>query len=99
MAETLVEFDTIIRDADGTRWAPRVCGCVAADGLWEGWIEFTPTSGTIDPVRTRRETEQPNRMDLMYWAQGLTQIYLEGALRRALELPAVPPPRRAARPS
>ena len=89
MAEALVEFDTIVRGPDGTRWAPRACGGIAADGLWEGWIEFTPTHESIDPVRTRRETEQPNRDDLMYWAQGLSQAYLEEALRRALE----PPPR------
>jgi hypothetical protein len=85
MAETLVEFDTIVRGPDGTRWAPRACGRVPDDGLWEGWIEFTPTVESIDPVRTPRETEQPNRDDLMYWAQGLSQAYLEGALRRALE--------------
>jgi hypothetical protein len=98
MTETLVEFDTLIRSADGTRWAPRVCGCTA-NGSWEGWIEFTPTSGALEPVRTPRETEQPNRTDLMYWAQGLTRIYLEGALHRALEPPAELLPRRVARPS
>jgi hypothetical protein len=89
MAEVFVEFDTTIRGAEGTRWGPRACGGIAADGLWEGWIEFTPNDDSVDPVRTPRETAQPNRDDLMYWAQGLTQVYLEGALRRALE----PPPR------
>jgi hypothetical protein len=84
MAEVLVEFDTVIPGADGTKWAPRVCGRVAPDSLWEGWIEFTPLDDAVDPVRTMRETEQPNRGELMYWAQGLTQAYLEGALARAL---------------
>jgi hypothetical protein len=51
------------------------------DGLWEGWIEFLATTGA---ARTERETSQPNRADLMYWAQGLTHTYLEGALTRAL---------------
>ena len=32
----------------------------------------------------RRETTQPNRTDTLYWATGLTPIYLEGALQRAL---------------
>jgi hypothetical protein len=35
-------------------------------------------------VRTARETTQPNRTDLLYWASGLTAVYLEGALTRAL---------------
>ncbi len=96
MAEILVEFDTAVYGADGTRWAPRVCGGVAVDGLWEGWIEFTPIDEAIDGVRTARETEQPNRGDLMYWAQGLTQTYLEGALSRALSRPPARP-RRASR--
>lgn len=84
MAELLVEFDTTIRADDGTHWHPRVWGAIADDALWEGWVEFLP-AGTDDRVaiRTGRETEQPKRSDLMYWAQGLTQVYLEGALQRA----------------
>jgi hypothetical protein len=34
-------------------------------------------------MRTGRETTQPNRPDLLYWATGLTAVYLEGALDRA----------------
>ena len=84
MAELLVEFDTTIRADDGTRWYPRVWGAIADDALWEGWVEFLP-AGTDDreAIRTGRETEQPKRSDLLYWAQGLTQVYLEGALQRA----------------
>jgi hypothetical protein len=89
VAEVLVEFVGTIIGRDGTRWIPRACGRVADDGLWEGWIEFLPLSDSTDPVRTPRETEQSNRDALMYWAQGLTQIYLEAAFVRALE-----PPRR-----
>jgi hypothetical protein len=32
-----------------------------------------------------RETTQPNRRDTDYWASGLTYVYLEGALHRALK--------------
>ena len=95
MAEVLVEFDTSLRDTEGTRWGPRVCGRVANDGLWEGWIEFTPDVDSIDPIRTARETQQSSRDALMYWAQGLTKVYLESALERALE----PPRARRGRPS
>jgi hypothetical protein len=67
------------------------------DGLWEGWIEFIPTDGGA-PLRSRRETTQPNRDDAVYWATGLTPVYLEGALERALRptvrhiAPNIPPP-------
>jgi hypothetical protein len=53
------------------------------DGLWQGWIEFFPLDGG-DPIRSGRETTQPNLADAEYWATGLTHVYLEGALRRAL---------------
>jgi hypothetical protein len=49
-------------------------------------------------VRTPRETTQPNHADLIYWASGLSAIYLEGALTRAaepppeIETPLVSPP-------
>ena len=84
MAEVLVQFETIVAGPSGSRWIPRACGRAQADGLWEGWIEFEPVNSADQPRRTARESVQPNRNDLLYWAQGLTQTYLEGALRRAL---------------
>src|SRR5947199_325543 len=83
MAEVFVEFDVVIIGPDGVGWVPRACGREDASGLWEGWIEFVP-DGSAEPVRTQRETIQPNRVDLMYWSQGLTRVYLESALLRAL---------------
>jgi hypothetical protein len=87
MADVFVEFDTVIRGPDGTGWMPRVCGRENQSGLWEGWLEFVPDRITAEPVRTQRETEQPNRDDLMYWAQGLSHVYLEDALARVLAPP------------
>jgi hypothetical protein len=55
-------------------------------GGWQGWIEFVPFAGG-SPIRSQRETTQPNRTDTEYWATGLTPVYLEGALRRALATP------------
>jgi hypothetical protein len=57
--------------------------------MWEGWIEFIPVDGGT-AIRSPRETTQPNYTDTKYWATGLTRIYLEGALTRALA-PAPPP--------
>src|SRR5262245_44150121 len=53
------------------------------DGKWQGWIEFLPLDGST-PIRSGRETTQPNRIDVEYWATGLTTVYLQGALQRAL---------------
>jgi hypothetical protein len=83
MAEVLVEFDAAFPGPDGARYAPRACARMADDGRWEGWIEFSDVeTGAV--IRSARETTQPSRDDVMYWATGLTRVYLEGALDRAL---------------
>jgi hypothetical protein len=83
MAEVLVDFDIQLQGPDGRMYGARACGREREDRLWEGWIEFDPTGGG-DAVRTGRETTQPNRADLFYWATGLTASYLDGALLRTL---------------
>jgi hypothetical protein len=84
MAEVLRSFDTPITHASGSYHA-RVVGRLAEDGMWEGWLEFVPieqggTELAVSPVESR----QPERAYLEYWAQGLTPVYAEGALDRAL---------------
>ncbi len=88
MAETLLKFRHPVAAPDGTAYEARACGGPTSGGTWQGWIEFVPIDGG-EPVRSPRETTQPNRADTEYWATGLTQVYLEGALRRALSAPAV----------
>lgn len=88
MAEVLVKFTEPVRGSDGTLYSAQACGGIAEDGLWEGWIEF---EGGGNAVRTGRETEQPNMADLTYWAQGLSMVYLEGALARATKEPIAEP--------
>ena len=86
MAETLLVYQKRVVAADGTSYEARACGAPMAGSTWEGWIEFVPRDGGR-PVRSGRETTQPNRADTEYWATGLTPVYLEGALRRALDAP------------
>ena len=93
MAEVLVRYVAKMFGKDGTEYTAQACGGIAEDGLWEGWIEFTGNDGS---VRTGRETEQPNRDALIYWAEGLTVAYLEGALVRATSTPRVIAPREVA---
>ena len=83
MAEVLAEFADILTDDSGTRYRARACGSTMADGKWQGWLEFIPLDGKR-PIRSSRETTQPNHADTLYWATGLTPVYLEGALDRAL---------------
>ena len=78
MAEMLVEFSDSIADSDGITYAARACGAESDNGHWQGWIEFVPMDGG-DAIRSGRETTQPNRTDTLYWATGLTQVYLERA--------------------
>ncbi len=94
VAETLLQFHMHVAAPDGELYEARACGSPLPGGTWQGWIEFIPLGGG-EPLRSPRETTQPNRADTEYWATGLTEVYLEGALRRALEKPlAVPVPPR-----
>src|SRR5436190_7356957 len=97
MAETLQQYSGIIVADDRSEYEARACGAAMPDGLWQAWIEFVPV-GDGPPLRSPRETTQPNRADAVYWASGLSRIYLEGALGRArakpIEVPVTqkPPP-------
>lgn len=84
MSEILVSFDESIARSDGVEYFAQVMGRERNDGLWEGWLEFAPVEGSAERVRSGRETTQPKRRDIEYWAQGLTRVYLMGALERAL---------------
>jgi hypothetical protein len=68
---------------DGTTYVVWVCGEERVDGTWEGWLEFHPADANQPILVTERETSQPNRAALEYWAGGLEPVYLEGALARA----------------
>ena len=82
MAEVLVSFDQPVRDELGEFHA-RAVGRQADDRMWEGWIEFTPIDGGAEVLITGVESRQPEREHLVYWATGLTPVFLEGALHRA----------------
>jgi hypothetical protein len=84
MAEVLTRFAEPLHTPDGVTYVAQACGTQNGDGMWEGWIEFVPAGGAATPLRSPRETTQPNHADVLYWATGLTSTYLEGALTRAL---------------
>jgi hypothetical protein len=84
MTDILVKFDEPITAPNGETFFAQASGREVTGGLWEGWLEFVPVRDGIATLDSGRETTQPNRMNLEYWAQGLTKVYLEGALARAL---------------
>jgi hypothetical protein len=87
MTEVLIEYDVVMTADDGSRWVARAVGRPGNGTMWDGWIEFVPLSAGVHPVRSRRESTQPSQESLVYWATGLTPVYLKGALDRALEVP------------
>jgi hypothetical protein len=73
----------------GRTYRPRVYGEPQPNGSWAGWIVFFPLDGT-PAVATDRETTQTSLESLGGWAAGVTSVFLEGALVRALQLAAEP---------
>ena len=93
MAEVLVEYTDVVLTVAERRYKAQACAAPVASGQWHGWLEFIDIDSG-DALRSGRETTQPNKADTLYWATGLTAVYLEGALARALH-PAVQPRPRA----
>jgi hypothetical protein len=84
--EILELYEAELVDEDGRGYTARACGRERDDGMWEAWLEFERDDGAI--LRTDTETTQPNHTDTVYWATGITPVYLEGAFERAFEIGA-----------
>ena len=72
-----------VQDSQGHPYDVIIYGEPRTDGTWEGRLEFVPLSATLSTRRTARETTQPDRASLEYWATGLEPLYLTGAFERA----------------
>ena len=72
-----------VRDSFGHVYDALIYGDEGSTGTWEGWLEFVPLDGAVTSRRTGRETTQPDRVALEYWATGLQPLYLLGAFERA----------------
>ena len=90
MAEPIQTYADPIVGRDGRRYRVTAYGSPDAAGTWHGWLVFEPEEGGGPSLRTDRETTQPKREHLEYWASGLEAIYLEGALARAHPVSAQP---------
>ncbi|MCA1563967.1 MAG: hypothetical protein LC804_28215 [Acidobacteria bacterium] len=83
--ECLHDYGWTIPSEAGGLYAARVYGAQQAEGPWQAWFVFFPMQGGR-AIATDRETTQSTREDVVYWAGGITPVYLEGALERALRL-------------
>ena len=80
MSELKMELPPTVPDPRGT-FRSWVMGDQAADGNWEGWLEFVPTNrDTAAVYLTPVETRQHDRAAVSVWASGLTHVYAEGRL-------------------
>jgi len=83
MREVIQQYSIQIQGPAAVNYDILACGQVRGDGTWEGWIEFHPDAGDGPVLRTGRETSQPDKGALAYWASGLERVYFEGAFARA----------------
>jgi hypothetical protein len=82
-ATLIHDFSTRVMTEDGRVY--RVSAYARPRGHdWIGWLVFSADDG--HEITTDRETTQPDRRAVDYWASGLEPIYLDGALSRAREL-------------
>jgi hypothetical protein len=86
MSEVVWVLDELYRANDGQEFLVEVRG-VQSGHVWYGWLAFLAL-GDVPELETDRETTQPNRNALAYWAAGLEPVYLDGAFERASRLQA-----------
>jgi len=89
MFQRIQQYELI--DADGLWYRPWAYGDPQPDGMWHGWLIFFPLGRGIAIAPPGPETTQSTVTALAVWAAGLSHVYLEGALDRALELAEQPP--------
>lgn len=85
MVHLVHRFGPFLTSDANVLYTARAYASPQRDGTWAGWLVFFPHDGSR-ALPTDRETTQPRLEDVAYWAGGLSSIYLEGALRRALAL-------------
>lgn len=83
MDQLLQQFERPVVDHDGETYSAYAYGHSRPGDTWQGWLVFERLR---DGRRftTEIETTQSNADSVSYWATGLSETYLEGALDRAL---------------
>jgi hypothetical protein len=77
------QYTPILVGPTGERYVAQAYMDRQPGGLWEAWLVFFSLE-TGAALATDRETTQSTREHIIYWATGLGETYLQGALGRAL---------------
>lgn len=77
-----------LMDVGGQWYRPRAYGDPQRNGTWDGWLIFFPLGRGLAIAPPGPETTQSTLAALAGWAAGVSHVYLEGALVRALDLAA-----------
>jgi hypothetical protein len=89
MAELIADLDrSIVDSGTGREYFVNVVGAPRADATWDVWLEFVPPTDDV-PLVTGTETHQHSHADAVRWAAEITDVFLQGAFKRAA--PAVEP--------
>jgi len=83
------QFERPMTDAGGDTYLVFVQGRSRPHDTWEGWLVFERQRDSRR-FSTPVETTQPDAQAVLYWASGLSAVYLEGALERALSVSIAP---------
>jgi hypothetical protein len=84
MLDLAHHYEDLLTSPTGT-YRARVYGEQLDNGRWAGWLVFVPIGGGR-LIATERETTQSTLAELTRWGAGLSEVYLQGALERALAL-------------
>jgi hypothetical protein len=82
MLDFLRRFATVV-SSEAIAYRAVAYGEKQPNRMWNGYVVFLPADGGRALI-TPRETTQSTWQSLLSWAAGLSPIYLEGALHRAL---------------
>lgn len=85
--ELVLDLEPAVSTEDRRLYGATVVARAARDGHWNAWLEFV-AHGSQEVLRTGIETHQASEADLHRWATTLSDVYLRGALDRALVSPA-----------
>src|SRR5436190_6864965 len=83
MQMLLQEFERHLIGSDGDEYVVLVYGRSRPGDTWQGWLVFVRQRDNRR-FATPVETTQPNAEAIVYWSSGLTDVYFEGALQRAM---------------
>ena len=81
--ELVLDLEPAVTTDSGLRYHATVVARAAEDGHWNAWLEFVDSTSQ-NVRRTGIETHQATEAALRHWATTLGDVYLGGALDRAL---------------